>query len=116
MYPFTGGGANWGSAAFDEDRQIMVVGINHMVLAVTLIPADEVVEARNHMDMEVAIQRGAPFGMSRDIIMSPLGAPCNRPPWGTVVAVDLATGEVLWRQTRGTTEDLVTFLPVTRLM
>jgi len=111
MFPFTGGGANWGSAAFDEDRQIMVVGINRVVHEIHLIPADEVVEARNHMDQEVALQTGAPFGMSRDMVMSPFGAPCNRPPWGVVMAVDLSTGEILWEQTRGTTEDLVTAIP-----
>ncbi len=111
MYPFTGGGANWGSAAYDPDTQVMVVGMNRMVHEITLIPADEVVEARNHLDKEVALQRGAPFGMSRDLVMSSFGAPCNRPPWGTLVAVDLSTGEVLWERTRGTTEDLVSFLP-----
>ena len=111
MYPFTGGGANWGSAAFDPDSQVMVVGINRIAHEIHLIPADEVVEARNHMDREVAIQRGAPYGMSRDMIMSPFGAPCTRPPWGTVVAVDLSTGEILWERFRGTTEDLVTAIP-----
>jgi quinoprotein glucose dehydrogenase len=30
---------------------------------------------------------------------------CNRPPWGTLTAVDLGSGEVLWTATLGTTRD-----------
>jgi quinoprotein glucose dehydrogenase len=34
--------------------------------------------------------------MSRVFIRSPLGLPCNPPPWGSLVAVDLATGQIRW--------------------
>jgi quinoprotein glucose dehydrogenase len=35
-----------------------------------------------------------------------LGLPCNKPPWGVMVAVDLKAGKILWQSTVGTTEDL----------
>jgi quinoprotein glucose dehydrogenase len=43
--------------------------------------------------------------MTRAVAMSPLGLLCNKPPWGTLVAVDLRAGKILWRSTVGTTED-----------
>src|SRR5262249_24923919 len=49
-------------------------------------------------------QRGAPFVMTRQLAMAPLGL-CNKPPWGELVAVDLKAGKILWRSTVGTTED-----------
>jgi len=112
MYPFTGGGANWGSAAYDPDRQIMVVGIGRMYHLIRLIEADRVEEVRgSHISDEVSPQRGAPYGMSRDLAFSPLGVPCAPPPWGVLMGVNLATGEIEWEVPRGTTEDLAPFLP-----
>jgi quinoprotein glucose dehydrogenase len=34
--------------------------------------------------------------MYRDMLRSPSGLPCTPPPWGALVAVDLATGEKKW--------------------
>src|SRR5690606_11776275 len=33
---------------------------------------------------------------------SPLGLPCQQPPWGYVAGADLRTGEVVWRHRNGT--------------
>jgi quinoprotein glucose dehydrogenase len=41
--------------------------------------------------------------------MSPLGTPCNPPPWGVLTAVDLGTGRVLWEVRLGTTRDQAPF-------
>ena len=46
LYPFTGGGANWGGAAFDARRNLLVVNMSNIAHHVTLIPADEVAAAR----------------------------------------------------------------------
>jgi quinoprotein glucose dehydrogenase len=35
--------------------------------------------------------------MRRKILRSPLGIPCNPPPWGELSAIDLATGAIRWR-------------------
>ena len=43
--------------------------------------------------------------LTREVAMSRLGLLCNKPPWGTAVAVDLKAGRILWRSSVGTTED-----------
>jgi quinoprotein glucose dehydrogenase len=46
---------------------------------------------------------GSPYGVKRFPLLSPLGAPCNPRPWGSITAVDLRSGEILWRQALGNT-------------
>jgi quinoprotein glucose dehydrogenase len=43
--------------------------------------------------------------MTRALAASPLGMPCNKPPWGMMVAVDLKAGKILWQSPVGTVED-----------
>ncbi|MEL6212760.1 MAG: PQQ-binding-like beta-propeller repeat protein, partial [Pseudomonadota bacterium] len=57
-------------------------------------------------DSEVSPQSGAPYGMKREVLVSPLGLPCNPPPWGVIAGVDLASGAIVWRKRFGTTQDL----------
>ena len=40
--------------------------------------------------------------MTREPILSPFFLPCNPPPWGTLAAVSLETGEPLWERPLGT--------------
>jgi quinoprotein glucose dehydrogenase len=55
----------------------------------------------------MAPQTGTPFGLRREIFLSSLGLPCTKPPWGKVVAIDLASGEILWERPHGTVADLL---------
>ncbi len=107
LNPFTGGGANWGSAAFDPSRNLLVVNMSSLVHHIQLIPEGEFERVREVFhDQEVSPQTGAPYGMKRETLMSPLGLPCNPPPWGVIAGIDLASGDIVWRKTLGTTEDL----------
>jgi quinoprotein glucose dehydrogenase len=105
VYPFTGGGVNWGGLAFDQGRQVVYVNTSNALHLVTLIPADKVAAARRREpDAEISEQKGAPFGMRREALVAPL--PCNPPPWGQLHAIDMRTGQVLWDVPLGTTRDL----------
>jgi len=55
---------------------------------------------------EIGLQRGTPYVMYREAILSPLGFPCNPPPWGGLSAADLATGEMRWEVPLGSLPDL----------
>ena len=101
------GGVNWGSAAFDVQRHLMIVNTNRLVAWVKLIPRAEY-GAEVHKDQDNRIygefgdQEPSPYGLYRTFLFSPSGAPCNKPPWGTTEAVDLFTGKVVWDVPLGT--------------
>jgi len=110
LYPFTGGGTNWGGLSFDQKRNTVFVNTSSVMHEVTLIPAAEIDAMRKaHPHEEISRNRGAPFGMWRRTLLSPFGLPCNPPPWGQLHAVDMASGKVLWSVPLGTTEDQAPF-------
>lgn len=110
LYPFTGGGINWGGVAIDPERQILVTNTNRLVHEITLIPQENLEAARKaRPDTEYGRQRGAPYAMRRELVHSGLEAPCNAPPWGMIHAIDMKTGAIKWEHPLGTAEDLVPF-------
>jgi quinoprotein glucose dehydrogenase len=107
VYPFTGGGTNWGGLAFDGAHDIVYVNTTSAMHLVTLIPrADFAAAKAANPDKEVSPQAGTPFGMKRESLVGPFGLPCNPPPWGVLHAIDMHDGHVLWDATLGTTEDI----------
>jgi len=106
VYPFTGGGSNWGGLAFDPVRDVAYVNTSSAMHLVRLIPAAQVKAAqRAHPNREISPQTGAPYGMSRQVLLSPMGLPCNPPPWGLLHAIDMRDGHQLWAVPLGTTQD-----------
>ena len=107
LFPATSGGVNWGGIAIDP-RDVLYVNTTRMAHAVTLIPrnAFDAVKAAAP-NKEISAQTGTPFGMKREMIQSPFGAPCNPPPWGTLAALDLRSKRILWQVPLGSTEDLL---------
>ena len=106
LYPFTGGGSNWGGIAYDPGLQLVFANTSSAIHMVTLVPKDEVAALdKANPDSEISPNAGARYGMRRDILMSPIGLPCNPPPWGELNAIDMHSGKILWRVPFGTTED-----------
>jgi quinoprotein glucose dehydrogenase len=105
VFPMTGGGVNWGGAAFDPVNQILYANTSRAIHIVKLIPREETKGFNPPPGHDFGQQQGAPFAMTRAVAMSPLGLLCNKPPWGEMVAVDLRGGKILWRSRVGTTED-----------
>ena len=106
--PGIAGGSNWGGLAFEPNRGVVVLNMTHMPYVVQLIPIEdfEAERAQAPKDTEFAPQAGTPYGMSRAPLLSPLGLPCIQPPWGTLAAVDLGSGEVKWEVPLGTIRDI----------
>lgn len=107
LFPFTGGGVNWGGVAFDPERQILFANTSRVAHRVTLFPsADYERLEREFPDREVSPQAGAPFGVIREPLLGSIARlPCNPPPWGRIAAIDLRRGEILWESTLGTIEE-----------
>jgi quinoprotein glucose dehydrogenase len=107
FYPFTGGGANWGGAAYDPRRNLLVINMSSMPHAVSLFPETEFDAVRErYRSQDVEPMRGVPYSDRRRFVMSSLELPCSPPPWGIIAGVDLDTGDIIWRRTLGTIEDL----------
>ena len=49
---------------------------------------------------------GSPWGMVREVLLSPLGLPCNKPPWGSLAAVDVQAGQLAWQVPLGNSRRL----------
>jgi quinoprotein glucose dehydrogenase len=109
MIPGNGGGSNWGGIGWDAERQVAIANTMHLPFVVALIPRDDFESVRdsgNDPGAEFSPQLGTPFGMRRIPLMSSWEMPCVKPPWGTLAAVDMAGGKILWQVPLGTTRDL----------
>src|SRR6185295_9848774 len=94
------GGVNWGSSAYDPSRGLLIAAANRLPTIVRLIPREQFAAERqsadNRLGLEFGTQRGTPYGMVREHLRTQQGLPCTKPPWGTLVAMDLATGKKVW--------------------
>ncbi|HEV8357436.1 MAG TPA: pyrroloquinoline quinone-dependent dehydrogenase, partial [Gemmatimonadales bacterium] len=107
VVPSNIGGAHWGGVAVDPVRQLVVVPVNRIAAAVQLIPREEFVRRRNQpgyrlQGSQYTDMRGTPYVMRRELLFGPSGAPCTPPPFGTLVAIDLASGARKWEVPLGT--------------
>lgn len=107
VYPGYMGGSNWGSVSWDPQRQLLIANTTRLPTIVRLIP-------RVTLDAEdegklAEPQRGTPYAVERGPMLSPLGAPCNRPPWGVLTAVELPSGKKRWEVPLGNLRDLAPF-------
>jgi quinoprotein glucose dehydrogenase len=112
LYPFTGGGANWSGASWDPARQRLVVPVQNLVHVIRL---DSVAEQAAGQGARVKPLHGTTlrtlwwlltgWGTGERYRLHPSsgrtvfrndGVPCNRPPWGMLVGVDLARGTIAW--------------------
>jgi quinoprotein glucose dehydrogenase len=109
VFPMTGGGVNWGSAAFDPVHQILYANTTYAIHVIKLISRAQANGMKPEPGEDFGPQIGAPFAMTRVVALSKIGMLCNKPPWGTLVALDLKAGKILWRSTVGTTEDRAPF-------
>lgn len=110
--PGYGGGSNWGSVSVDIDRGILISNVNRMPSRMTLITRAEAdrqgvsVYAGAGPPSSARPQVNTPYAITGGPFLSSItGAPCTRPPYGVLTAMDLATGRVIWTTPVGTARD-----------
>ena len=87
VVPGWGGGANWGGAAFDPETRMLYVASRRMPLVMTAIEVDP--------------ER---FGFPYRIQPSDTdigGLPVVKPPWSSITAYRLDTGDIAWQVANG---------------
>ncbi|MBK8994090.1 MAG: membrane-bound PQQ-dependent dehydrogenase, glucose/quinate/shikimate family [Gammaproteobacteria bacterium] len=109
IFPGNNGIMNWGSVAVDSARGILVVPTSYMPMTLQLVPRERA-PATDQIVLEgraaVSPMLGTPYAVRTERpFASPLGLPCNAPPWGKLTAMDLATRQILWQRPLGTTAD-----------
>jgi glucose dehydrogenase len=97
--PGANGGANIpGGAAVDPESGILYVATERGHSVLSLIPGRERSKAIGGEDSNMNYVSRGPGG-----IRGPQGLPLFKPPYGSIVAIDLNTGEHLWRVPDGDT-------------
>jgi quinoprotein glucose dehydrogenase len=111
QFPGFVGGANWGSGSVDAQRGVFVINTSRLAAYIRLVPRAEFQKQFPDGPPKFGFepQEGTPYALERRFLLSPLGAPCNPPPWGVLTAIDVATGEKRWEVPLGTTRDLAPF-------
>jgi quinoprotein glucose dehydrogenase len=112
MLPANIGGAHWGGVAYDGERGIAIVPSNRLAAVVKLIPRAEWKTMREKLTQgervgkEFTDMQGTPYVMQRETWLSSHRSPCTAPPFGSLTAIDLKSGDTLWDVALGTGEGL----------
>lgn len=101
--PGNAGGIHWGGMCFDPKQALLITNINRLPAIIRMLPREELAkieqEDKRIIRAETGMQTGTPYVMKRDylfkiendeVIMQ------TKPPWGTLLAVDLNTGLKKW--------------------
>ena len=103
MAPGNVGGIHWGGMCYDPVNGWLITNINRVAAVIHMLPREQ--EARlekeqpGMMRAETGRQEGTPYIMKRDYLFKADQRGMvmqTQPPWGTLVAIDLHTGQKKW--------------------
>lgn len=109
-FPGSLGGMNWGGVSVDPVNQLMFVNDMRLGLWVQMVPQQQGGalsdggEAPNTGMGQVPLG-GTPYAVVKNRFLSVLGVPCQKPPFGTLTAVDLKTRSIAWQVPVGTVKE-----------
>jgi quinoprotein glucose dehydrogenase len=96
----TNGGSNWPGGAYDpETHRVYLAASNSAPISLGLVQPNP-----DRSDMKWVLGSAAPAGRAG---LSVQGLSLFKPPYGTITAIDLDKGEILWQVPHGETPDVV---------
>ena len=108
IYPGNTGIFNWGGIAVDPVRQVLIGSPLMLAFQAKMIKRENDTTRYVTKPGKGAFGEdfGGPYAVQQGPLTSPIGVPCQAPPWGALIGTDLATGKTVWRHRSGTTRDL----------
>lgn len=111
-FPGSLGGMNWGGLSSDPNSNYIFVNDMRLGLWIQMIK----VEAKTatgtntggesvNTGMGLVPMKGTPYAVNKNRFLSQLGIPCQKPPFGTLTAIDMKTQKIAWQVPVGTVED-----------
>jgi len=98
-----GGGTNWPGGSYDPETHIAYLPSQREVWSIGLVPGDP---KRTDMDyMSGSVSRKHDDTTEFGIGFTVHGLPVEKPPYGSISAIDLNKGEILWQIAQGETPD-----------
>jgi len=91
FFPSSLGGVDWGSGSFDPQTGLYVINVNALASPQQLA---------QQPDGTWGMKDGYQYFQDRET-----GNPCQKPPWGELVAVDVNKGTIAWRRPLGDNQD-----------
>jgi len=111
-FPGSLGGMNWGGLSVDPTSNTIFVNDMRLGLWVQMFTLDEHAQAINvtageatNTGMGSVPMKGTPYSVTKDRFLSALGIPCQKPPFGTLSAIDMKTRAIKWEVPVGTVRD-----------
>jgi glucose dehydrogenase len=94
FFPSTLGGGNWGGVSIDPARGLLFANVMH-------------IGQWGHMEKRGEVYaRTSAYGTYARFWDRETRVPCQNPPFGEMIAVDLASGDIAWRSPLGRIESL----------
>jgi quinoprotein glucose dehydrogenase len=91
--PGTHGGVNYSGGAFDPTLGLFVVNVNNLGQPMRIVP-----------DESGGYTNAGEFAGTVRFWNPEKHLPCNEPPWGELVAIDVNSGKIAWRSVLGVTD------------
>ena len=92
--PSSMGGTNWGGAAYDPETNLLIVKTDNLASTMAIREKPKGFENKDFMTREIP---GTNLIATGEFFLSPLGIPCMPPPWGTLTAIDMDSGRIVWQ-------------------
>lgn len=109
-FPGSLGGMNWGGISTDPVTNTIFVNDMRLGLWIQMVEAapTEAVSSGGeavNTGMGVVPMKGTPYAVNKNRFLSVLGIPCQKPPFGSMTAIDMKTQKIKWQVPVGTVED-----------
>jgi quinoprotein glucose dehydrogenase len=97
------GGIHWGGMCYNTEDSVLITNVNRLAAIITMLPREKVEQAEQErkelLRAETGWQEGTPYVMKREYLFTGDDRGLvmqTSPPWGTLAAIHVNTGKLVW--------------------